>query len=171
MKPREEGKAMQAPMRKHQREITDLAQIEEILERSKVLHLAMCRDGQPYLVPLNFGYRAGGIYLHSGLQGLKMEVLRANPRVCFEVCLDVEPVPAALPCAWSCHYRSVIGFGTVVEITEPQDRIDGISAIVSHYAGPGHHEIAPEAFARTVVLRIDIESITGKRHQAPSAPQ
>jgi hypothetical protein len=59
----------------------------------------------------------------------------------------------------------------VVELPEPQDRIDGISAIVSHYAGPGRHEFPPEALERIVVLRIDIESITGKRHQAPSAPQ
>ncbi|MFH1034985.1 MAG: pyridoxamine 5'-phosphate oxidase family protein [Pseudomonadota bacterium] len=157
------------PMRKTQREITDPAQIEDILRQAQVLRLAMCRDGQPYVVPLSFAYHAGHIYVHTGRVGLKMDFLRANPKVCFEVSLDTRPAPGPRPCAWNCFYRSVIGFGRAVELEDEQERSQGLLAIVAHYAGPGEHELTPESLGRTAVLRIDIESLTGKQNLEPPA--
>lgn len=161
---------MLPPMRKADRQITDPAQLEDILRRGRVLRLAMCQGGQPYLLPLNYGYVQGRVYLHTGRQGLKLDYLRANPRVCFEVSVDVELVPAEAACAWNCHYQCVLGFGRAVEVTDEEERRLGLEAVTSQYAGPGPHALKEESLARACVLRIDIEELSGKRNPPPGPP-
>jgi nitroimidazol reductase NimA-like FMN-containing flavoprotein (pyridoxamine 5'-phosphate oxidase superfamily) len=154
-------------MRKPNRQIQDPALLEDILRRGRVLRLAMCRDDQPYVLPLNYGFQQGRIYLHTGRQGLKLEYLRANPRVCFEVSVDVELAPGPLACAWNCHYLCVLGFGRAVEVTDEEERRQGLLAVTAQYAGPGDHQLRPESLARALVLRIDIEELSGKRNPPP----
>ncbi|MBI5523114.1 MAG: pyridoxamine 5'-phosphate oxidase family protein [Desulfarculus sp.] len=158
---------MLPPMRRANRQITDPAQLEDILRRGRVLRLAMCHGDQPYLLPLNYGYAQGRVYLHTGRQGLKLEYLRANPRVCFEVSVDVELVPAQEACAWNCHYQCVLGFGRAVEVTDEAERRLGLLAITSQYAGPGPHALKEESLARACLLRIDIEEMSGKQNPPP----
>ena len=79
-------------MRRKDREITGRENIEPILRACKTCRVAMIADGAPYVVPLNFGYTWDDdgltLYFHSGLKGKKIDALRADPRVCFE--LDTE---------------------------------------------------------------------------------
>ena len=42
-------------MTKRERQITDPEQILDILNRGKVLHLGLCVDNEPYVVPMNYG--------------------------------------------------------------------------------------------------------------------
>ena len=157
---------MNRPLRKSHKQVFESAAAQDILDRGQVLRLAMCSGDQPYLVPLNYVHDQGRIYLHTGRQGLKMEFLRANPKVCFEVTVDVELLPSALPCKWNCAFRSVLGFGRVVEVEDPSERRRGLEMIVTRYAGPGPHRPAAEAAERVCVLRLDIESLTCK-HNLP----
>ena len=104
-------------MRRSDRELRDPGQLLEIIDACKVFRLAMVAEGRPYLVPLNFGYAYEGgqfeFYFHSALQGRKLDLLRQNPQVCFELDCGHALVPADLPCGYSYRYASVIGEGTV----------------------------------------------------------
>ena len=75
-------------MRRSDREITDLNKIISIINDCKVIHLAMLDDGEPYLLPLNFGYTyedgAFSFFCHSAREGRKLDILRKNPTVAFE---------------------------------------------------------------------------------------
>ena len=66
-------------MRRKEREIKDKKDIERILKDSRVLRLAMVDKDKPYLVPMNFGYRDGALYLHSALEGRKIDLLKKIP--------------------------------------------------------------------------------------------
>ena len=59
-------------MRKREREITDLSEIRSILEQCKILHLGLSDEGQPYVVPLNYGCLMEGekltFYLHGATE-------------------------------------------------------------------------------------------------------
>ena len=72
-------------MRRREREITDEAAIRDILDKAGVLHLGLSDDGQPYVVPMNYGYRLEKgkltLYLHGAREGYKYEVL-AKIRAC-----------------------------------------------------------------------------------------
>ena len=71
-------------MRRKENEITDKAEIESIIKQSWVCRLAMSVDGEPYVVPLCFGYAEDVLYLHSAKEGKKIEMLKQNSAVCFE---------------------------------------------------------------------------------------
>lgn len=150
------------PMRKQKALVGGQEEMEAILAKALVLRLAMCRDGQPYLVPLNFGLTPGRIYCHTGRQGLKMDFLAANDRVCFEAEAGVELMPGKEACAWGMRYESVVGFGRAVMVEDPEERLLGLRLIMEHYAGQGGYAFPEPNLARTAVLRIDIKEMTGR---------
>ena len=65
-------------MRRKDREISDLGEIESIIQRADICRLAFCDRGKPYVVPLCFGYRRGAIYFHSAREGRKLDMIRNN---------------------------------------------------------------------------------------------
>ncbi len=151
------------PMRNQKALVSDQAEMEAILQKALVLRVAMCRDGQPYIVPVSFGFRERRIYFHSGQEGMKMDFLAANDRVCFEVDTDIEMLPADKPCAWSVRCQSVVGFGRAEVLQGEAERLRGLSLIVEHYAGPGEYDFSPAIMDKTAVVCIQIEQMTGKR--------
>jgi nitroimidazol reductase NimA-like FMN-containing flavoprotein (pyridoxamine 5'-phosphate oxidase superfamily) len=149
-----------APMRRADRLVTDRAAIDDVLRRAEILHVAMTGADGPYVVPVNFGYDGRALYIHCATAGHKLDVLAADPRVCFETCVDVRIVPGD-GCEWGARFRSVVGFGTATLLDDEAEKGYGLGVLVSQYSG--RPETVPAADARGVaVLRIDISSMTGK---------
>jgi len=153
-----------AAMRKTDKEITGRADIEAILSRAPYCRLALCADGQPYIVPLNFGYdpRRACLYFHTGPRGLKIDYLSRNHRACFEVDEGVEVIRAATPCRWSMKYASVIGFGRVVLVTDEGEKRQALDTIAAHVGAPAG-DYPPELVAKMAIIRFDIDTMTGRR--------
>ena len=86
------------------------------------------------MVPVNFGYAKGCIYVHSSLKGRKMDILRDHPRVCFEVDLEVEVVTGERPCDYTTNYKSVIGFGQAKLLEDDEAKLEGLRAIMADLA-------------------------------------
>ncbi len=149
-------------MRRAEREIKDREVIEEILGRATVCRLGLCRDGVPYVVPLNFGYERNCLYFHSAPEGRKIETIKANPNVCFEVDVDQEMVPGEIPCGWTVRYRSVIGFGQARLLGEIAEKKRALDVILGHYA-QGPFEYPQGAIDQVAVVEVQIESLTGKQ--------
>ena len=91
-------------MTKRERQVTDENQIRHILDTAKVLHLGLAVDNEPYVVPMNYGYTMEEgklvLYLHSALQGKKIDMMRANPSVFFELDCDWIPFEGEKPCQY-----------------------------------------------------------------------
>ncbi len=68
-------------MRRGDKEIKDMKEIEEIIREAKVCRLAFSVDNMPYIVPLSFGYEKGIFYFHSALVGKKIDMVKKNDRV------------------------------------------------------------------------------------------
>jgi len=83
------GKSMEGhphgAMRRKEREITDRAEIDTILASTNVMHLALADGDVPFLVPVFFAYDEASMCFHSASAGTKIEILKRNPKVCFEV--------------------------------------------------------------------------------------
>jgi nitroimidazol reductase NimA-like FMN-containing flavoprotein (pyridoxamine 5'-phosphate oxidase superfamily) len=152
-------------MRRKDREITEESHLEAILRSAAVCRLALTDGAQPYLVPMSFGFADGALYLHSAPAGRKIDLLRRNDRVCFEVEADVALVMGELACGWSFNYRSVIGFGRACFVDDAAERRRGLDAIMRQYGSVGPQDYAEQILARTLVIRIDIERLTGKERQ------
>ena len=149
-------------MRRKDKEIESLSEIEAIIKKAAVCRLAMVDDQTPYLVPLCFGYRNGELYFHSALKGMKLDILGKNPNVCFEFDLIAEVIESEEACSWGMKYQSVIGFGRVEFIEEPSAKAEALNVIMKHYAGKSFAFPPPKVEA-TAVFKIAIEKMTGKQ--------
>jgi nitroimidazol reductase NimA-like FMN-containing flavoprotein (pyridoxamine 5'-phosphate oxidase superfamily) len=149
-------------MRKKEALINDTNEVVDILRRALVMRLAFCGD-EPYLVPLNFAFHQGCIYFHTGHKGKKMEMLRKDDRVCFEVDLDVKLLPSDQPCKWACAYASVVGFGRALALEDEGEKAAALSRLMEKYAGLQGCAFPPAKLKAAAVVRINIESMTGRR--------
>jgi nitroimidazol reductase NimA-like FMN-containing flavoprotein (pyridoxamine 5'-phosphate oxidase superfamily) len=93
----------------------------------------------------------------------KIAMMGKNPKVCFEVDLCDTVIRSEVPCAWGMRYRSVIGFGRASLIADNNEKKQGLNCILSHYGGR-LHEFSDDEIRSVCVIRIDIDSMTGKKH-------
>ena len=149
-------------MNRKDREIKSFKEIEEILNKANVLRIALCEDNIPYIVPLNFGYKDKCIYLHCANKGKKIDILNKNNNVAFEVDIDTELVSSEIACDCSMKYKSVIGFGKAYFISYSKEKKQALNVIMSHYLN-GSFEYSPGEIDKTCIIRVEIESMTGKK--------
>jgi nitroimidazol reductase NimA-like FMN-containing flavoprotein (pyridoxamine 5'-phosphate oxidase superfamily) len=148
-------------MRREDKAIMDKKEIENIIRKATVCRIALSDDGEPYVFPVNYGYREGFLYFHSAKQGYKIEVIKKNPRVSFQMDTDVEIISAEKACDWSIKYRSVIGFGKAEFIQSLEEKRLALETIMSHYSNEDF-TFSDESLASVCILRIPIEKMTGK---------
>jgi uncharacterized protein len=149
-------------MRRKEKQILDMNEVAQVLEQAQVCRLAMVDKGHPYVVPLNFGYRDGSLYFHSAPEGRKMDVLKADPRVCFEVDEMVKMNKAANACDWGVSFRSVIGTGTARILETPAEKKNALDIIMAQYSGRSF-DYPEEKLAKTAVIQVIIHEMTGKQ--------
>lgn len=149
-------------MRRKEKEITDIKQIEKILSESNVCRLAMVDGDKPYMVPMNFGYRDGCLFFHSAKQGRKIDLLQKNPNVCFEVDQLIKFKKAKLACEWGLEYKSVIGSGRAQLLDNLEEKTAALSIIMSQYSDRTF-EYPEEMLEKTAVIKVQIDSMTGKQ--------
>ncbi|MFZ5569732.1 MAG: pyridoxamine 5'-phosphate oxidase family protein [Thermodesulfobacteriota bacterium] len=148
-------------MRRNDREITDREIIDDIIRRCRVCRLAMCDQGRPYIVPLSFGYDGEAIYFHAAFEGRKIDILARNNRVCFEFDILNEVITADQACNWGMRYESVIGFGDIRFLDDPEEKRRALEWIMRQY-GSHQHLFPDSALTRTRLLRLQIDDIRGK---------
>lgn len=149
-------------MRKHEQEITDKEEIQSIIYNSLVCRLGLCDGDKPYIVPMSFGFDDKYLFFHCAREGRKLDIIRRNPNVCFEFEADVALLPADTPCKTGLKYRSIIGFGTASIADTDEERIYGLNIISLQYLGD-ISEYSHDMLNNIEVIRVDIESMTGKR--------
>ena len=148
-------------MRKSDREITNSNVIDDIIRRCRVCRLGLSDDGQPYVVPMNFGYDGHALYFHGALEGRKIDIIRKNSRVCFEFDILVDMIKAEAACDWGTRYQSVIGFGTAEIISELEAKTEALGIIMAQYSGRRY--TFPEPIVNeTALIKVNIEKMTGK---------
>ena len=153
-------------MRKHEKEITDRGEMEDILSRVEVVRVAMCDGEEPYVVPVNFGYRDGCLYFHCAPEGHKLDILRRNNRVCFEAATDINLLlDKTGGCGCTTHYLCVMGRGRAEILEDTEAKLEGLRVLMAHYTD-AETEFPEKLVERTGVVRITVESMTGKRSPA-----
>jgi nitroimidazol reductase NimA-like FMN-containing flavoprotein (pyridoxamine 5'-phosphate oxidase superfamily) len=142
--------------------IQDLQQIEAVLLKAKFLRIALSDAETPYIVPMSFGYLNNTIYLHSSRKGRKIEILKKNPRVCFEAAVETDLITADEPCKYNVRYRSVIGYGKAKFLEDYNEKVEGLTVLSEHYGMKGPFEFEEWKVNRLSVIKIEIEKMTGK---------
>ena len=157
-------------MTRRERQITDEAQITAILDAGKVLHLGLAVDNEPYVVPMNYGYtRENGklvMYLHSAVRGRKLDMIRANPRVFFEIDCDLVPFESELPCQYGLSYSSVMGKGIAHIVDDVEEKKKAMSILMKTQTNKDF-TFDDRLVSVVAVIRIDVEAYTAKHRPIP----
>jgi nitroimidazol reductase NimA-like FMN-containing flavoprotein (pyridoxamine 5'-phosphate oxidase superfamily) len=153
-------------MRRSDKEFTDLETIHAIVRGCEVCRLGLAVDGEPYVVPVSFGFNGESVFFHTAKHGRKIEMMEANPRVCVQFERNVTLVTDdENACSWTFHFESVIGFGSVTELVAGRDKIIGLNRIMKHYSNRDWTFEGP-SLDSTRVWRIDLDVLTGKRSES-----
>lgn len=138
--------------------------IENIIRKTHVCRLGLIDNNEPYIVPLNFGYRNNTLFFHTSPKSRKLDLIRKCPGICFEMDVLLGPVPADKPCKWSMRYQSVVGFGKASIVEDAEAKRAALTVIMDQYTqGPYH--FPDNKVAITAVIRVDIDRMTGKQHK------
>ena len=157
-------------MTKRERQITDEKQITAILDKGKVLHLGLCVNDEPYVVPMNYGYiKEDGklvVYLHSAVRGKKLDMIRENPKVFFEVCCDIQPFEGVKPCQYGMVYSSVMGRGTARIVEDVEEKKAAMTSLMKTQTGKDF-SFEDRLVSIVSVIRIDVLEYTAKKRPIP----
>ena len=155
-------------MRRRDREVTDLEEITKIINKCEILHLGLVDNGVPYVVPLNFSFAENGgqmsFFFHSALEGRKIDIMKRNPFVCFELDCFFKITEGDIPCEWSAEHESVIGYGEIQFIEGFDEKKAALDLIMKKYGFEGTPEYSPNVFSRTALYKLSVSEITGKRN-------
>lgn len=155
-------------MRRKDKEVTSRDWMAEVLEKGVWIQLAMAdKEGQPYVVPLNYGFGEDFIIVHGAREGKKIDMLKENSKVAFNVAIDTEVVRNEdNPSEFSMKYRSVSGLGTASFIEDIEEKRGALKILMDHYRGP-KEPMTEGMLKATAVIKIQITELTGKVNYYP----
>lgn len=155
-------------MRHKDREIQDHDEMDRILSEGIVCRLGLSDDGLPYIVPLNYGYawKKHGLelYFHCASTGRKLEIIAGNNRACCEIDRAGPLHTADSACKYAMAFESLIGFGEVGILTDPDSRLAAMNQIMQHYSGCQDWSFQESVMKQTTLLCMRVHTITGKKH-------
>lgn len=149
------------------REILNISEIEDIINQTEVCYLAMSLKDEPYVLPFNFLYDDGIVYLHSGPDGKKIDILNQNPKVSIAFCPKHELFfrHENVACSYSMKYQSAIVQGEVEFIEEFEDKIQILNKIMKKYTGRDDFKFNTPAVNNVKVYKVKPLEIKGKRYK------
>jgi nitroimidazol reductase NimA-like FMN-containing flavoprotein (pyridoxamine 5'-phosphate oxidase superfamily) len=148
------------------RAIIDTKELVDVIQRSRFCHLSLVDEqGKPYVLPMNFGFRDGVIYLHGAQHGRKIDILKNNPSVCINFTTDhlLRYQNEEVACSWSMKYRSVLCFGEAEFITGPEEKIAAFHIVMAQYTD-GAFKFNPPAIREVCVWKIRVERMEGRAY-------
>jgi hypothetical protein len=145
--------------------ISDERNLIDIVKKSTTCYVSMVDEyGFPYVLPFNFGFKDNFIFLHSGNEGRKIDILRKKPNVCIafsnseELAFQSEDVA----CSYFMKFRSVLAYGKVKFVEDKEEKIDGLNIIMKHYTGRDVFTYNDPSVNNVLVFKVEIEEMTGK---------
>jgi nitroimidazol reductase NimA-like FMN-containing flavoprotein (pyridoxamine 5'-phosphate oxidase superfamily) len=145
-------------------EITDQEEIKKILRTGKYTTIAMCKDNEPYVVTLSYGYDEANnsLCFHSALKGLKIEIMKENPQVCATVIIDKGYIQNKCKQPFS----SVVMWGTLERMETLAEKKLAMDVLVTHLEeNPENARLRlhnDKMYDFINLLRLNITSMRGK---------
>ena len=157
-------------MRRAEREVTDISEIERILNEAQVCRIALVDGEFPYLIPMCFGYTLESgelaLYFHSALQGKKMELLKKNNNAAFEIDKLGEIIPGDTACSFSASFECITGRGTI-DILNGIEKITALNSIMAKYdKSSKEHKYSEQTLNNVALLKLTADEFCCKAHKA-----
>lgn len=156
-------------MRRKDREVTDFMKIESIISRCTCCRIGFHDEEEVYIVPLNFGYEVKGgtytFYFHGAEDGRKIDLIKKNPIVGFEMDTDYALNEADRACVYSARFQSIIGNGVVSIVSEINEKKLGISLLMKHNTGKQNWDFDEKMLNAVTVFKLEVTKMSCKEHE------
>lgn len=157
---------------KREYQITNEAEIRQILDTANVLHLGLAVEGEPYVVPMNYGFTLEEgkltLYVHSAVKGKKLDMIQANPKVYFSIDTDRIPFEGKVPCQYGLSYRAVSGWGKAAIVEDVEEKKQAMTTLMKTQTGKDF-SFEDRLVSIVAVIRIDVAEFTAKHRPIPEA--
>lgn len=161
---------MKRGITRREREITDINEIKEILDKAMVVHVGMIDEDEPYVVPMNYGYTLENdelcLYLHGAVAGRKIDIIKKNPKVFFELECDVSPFEGEYACQYGTAYASVMGLGKAELLENTESKKQGLSLFMKTQTGKDF-VFQDKMVSMVSVIKITATDFTAKKRPKP----
>ena len=153
-------------MKRSEKEIADRNTLIDVLRKGKYTTIAMCRENEPYLVTMNYGYdeSRNALYFHCSREGLKLDMIGQNPSVCASVIEDLGYRMGQCEQA----YRSVVLRGKMNVVDDLREKKHGIDILLNHLEDDPDQVKerslkSDEAYREVGILRLEVTEMSGKQ--------
>lgn len=150
--------------------VTDMDEIVKILDNSKVVHVGMIDGDEPYVVPMNYGYTLEDgkltLWLHCAKRGRKLDLLRANNKVFFEMECGIQPFEGDIACRYGISYSSIMGRGTAEIVEDVEVKKAALSHLMKAQTGMDF-EFEDKMTTIVSIIKIDTIEFTAKHRPLP----
>ncbi len=158
-------------MTRREREITDIPEICRILDAAKVTNVGLVDDGEPYVVPMNYGYTMEDgrltVYLHGAVRGRKLDVIAKEPRMFLTMIADAVPFEGDVACRYGMAYCSVMAKGVAEIVTDSEEKKRGLSVLMKTQTGKDF--VFDDKMVSVVsVIRVTVTAYTAKYRPLPA---
>lgn len=150
-------------MRRQDKQMESQEEIEEILRTNFTCRVAFTDPQGPYLLPLHYGYHNGNLYFHSARVGKKIDLMRADPRVCVEISDSISIYDGPEACDYGTEFRSLLIQGEAKLDLDREEAKEGLNAIMQQYTGQAKWEYTEKMLLRTLVWKIVPKHISAKQ--------
>ncbi len=152
-------------------EIKSKEKIKEFLNQEHTGHISSIdKNGYPQIIPMNFVYLDDAIYMHSHTKGEKLENIRQNQKVGFEVDRELEFLPSYFEDPKDASladtlYISVVikGIGQIID--DRSEKTRALNGLIKKYQPEGGYEpIRPDmqVLDEVAIIKVTPETIRGK---------
>jgi len=154
-------------VRRKDREIIDPQELRQVLLSTKYVTVALCKENEPYLVSLSHGYDEARncLYFHCAPEGKKLVYLKSNSIVWGQALLDFGVTEECDYAYTSVHFSGKMHL--ITDLSEKKHAMEVLVRQVSLNPEAKLAKIKPERLETINIGRIDIEYMSGKKHQSP----
>jgi hypothetical protein len=103
------------------------------------------------------------LYFHSSKEGRKIDILKRNNNICFELATNVEVVSSDVPCNWSTKYYSILGEGKAVFVNSIEEKKLALDLIMSKYSDLKRYKYSENILPYVTIIKVEIQKISGKK--------
>jgi uncharacterized protein len=153
-------------MRRKEFEVKEPTELLEIMRRCTACNLAFFDAEYPYIIPMNFGVvlKDGTfrLYFHGAKAGTKIDLLKKNGHVAFEMHKELKIVLPDLACDSSMGFESVCGNGNL-RLLEAEEKLGALTALMNQYLTGREHVFDEKEVRATAVMELVVNQISGKK--------
>jgi len=159
--PTERTQVKRLPKRGHY----DRETVYKILDTGFVCHVGFAVEGQPYVIPTNYGRSGDMLYLHGSAASRMLKTLSAGVPVCVTVTHVDGLVLARSVFHHSVNYRSVVILGTARLVEGPDEKMEALRIFTEHVMKGRWDDVrqpTDQELKATTVLALPLEEVSAK---------